>query len=79
MKPGDIVKLNTWRFPKAKEGIVLRTYKAPDDDTLLVLPCSSSRYQAVKDSVPNPHTLKHPLSEIYADSKTVFRGEWKTK
>jgi hypothetical protein len=81
MQTGTIVKLNTWRFPKAKTGVVLRTYRVPDDGTLLVLPCSSTYYEKLIEAIKLD--ILDDLSEdfkqaTYADSKTVFSGEWKT-
>jgi len=77
IKPKDIVTLNTWRAPKAKQGIVVRTYKAPDDDTALILPSSSTLYGSVIKAIESNDLESLDMYAVYRESKTFFRGEFK--
>jgi hypothetical protein len=77
VKVGDIVKINTWGAPKARTAIVVRTYKAPDDDTVLVLPDSAAMYEPVKTAIENGTLSQLNQWEIYPQCRTLSCSEWR--
>jgi hypothetical protein len=81
VKVGDVVKFDAgrWGASKAATAIVVRTYKAPDDDTILALP-SSSEYYAMTIAAMESKTLdslKNLLPGIYAQCRTLHVSQWR--
>jgi hypothetical protein len=76
-KPGHIVKINSWRTPKANTALVVRTYKAPDDDTILALPSSHPLYYRACKAVRDGQEASLDMQEVYSGSKMFFGGEFK--
>lgn len=78
MQVGQIVKLNTWGAPKAKTAIVVRTYKAPDDDMILGLPSSSEYYEITLRAIEGKSLadLKDKLPGIYAQCRSLHSSEF---
>lgn len=78
---GDVVKVNggSWGAPKAQTAIIVRTYKAPDDDTILGLPSSSEYYIMTLTAMENKtlDSLKDKLPRIYAQCRTLSASEWR--
>lgn len=74
---GHLVKLKTWKAPKGSTAVVVRTYKAPDDDSILALPSSHPLYFRVCEAVRNDTLSNLPIQEVYAGCKRFYRGEFR--
>lgn len=81
VKVGDVAKFNAgrWGSPKAATIIVVRTYKAPDDDTILGLPSSSEYYAPTLEAIASGtlDSMKDKLPGIYAQCRTFHVSEFR--
>lgn len=78
VKVGDVVKINlgTWGKSKAGTAIVVRTYKAPDND-ILALPSSAEMYETVLAAIANGTLADVDRQAAYSQCRTFGPSEWR--